>query len=463
VATCAVSPDRIDRRTVLRAGALAAAGPLLAACGAMDNLLAVDVVRVAVSWSDAELAAFQSVLDVFRQRTQYEVDVIPLGDDIADAVTSQVNGRPDIVMLPRVGLVGQNSHRLAPLPAGTWHDDWLASSWRDVVSVDGGAGGPTPYGLPFKVANQSVLWYRQDVFDDLGLAPPATWSAWLAVNDTLLRHGITPLALGAGDGWPLEQFFANVLRGCQPDVYRRLATSDPPVDLWQGAGFGQALRLLGGMLSVEGVLSGGVERSLVMQYPDSIVEVFGYHNAAMVVSADFAGPVIDEFRRPPARVGAIPFPVVDGVPAERARADEQDLVIGRNGFPTDHPLVIGADVAVLLAPVRPGARALVNWLATPEAPLPWITGHGGFIAANRRTDLGAYGPVVKTLAAAVADTGSLTFDLSDSVGALGGSGGLFPVLEDFLRAVGDGHPDRVGPAAATAARRMHDTEVAHGR
>lgn len=456
--------DRIGRRTVLRAGALAAAAPLLAACGVVDDLLAVNLVRVAVSWGDAELAAFQDVLDEFRDHyPQYEVDVIPLGDDIADAVSSQVNGRPDVVLLPRPGLVVENLDRLAPLPPGTWRDDWLSPAWRDLVWQPTRPGGPAvPYGLPFKVANESALWYRKDVFDRLHLAPPATWSAWLDVNDVLIGNGIAPLAIGAGDGWPLVAFFSNVLRSCYPFAYEQLARPQPPADLWTGPEFTNALRLFGRMLSVPGALSGGVNRTLAMQYPDSVVEVFGYDNAAMVVSADFAAPVVTGLRRPPAEIGVVPFPVVDGIGVDRVSRDDADLAVGTAAFSGDRPLVIGADIAVLLQPVGAGAAKLVQWLARPTAPLPWITGHGGFIAANRRTPVRYYQPLVEPLVAQMSSS-AFVFDLSDELGSLGGSGALFSVLEDFLRAVGDGGGDRVDGAAQAAAARMRELEEDHGR
>lgn len=447
----------IDRRTILRAGALAAASPLLGACGAFDNLLTSDVVRVAVSWSDEELAAFQRVLDNFRQHSPYEVDVIPLGDDIADAVTSQVNGKPDVVMLPRPGLIGPNLARLAPLPPGTWHSEWLLARWRDYVWHGGVA-----YGLPFKVANESALWYRRDVFDALHLDPPTTWSRWLDVNDTLLRNGITPLSIGGGDGWPLAAFFANVLRGWAPDGYGTFANPSPPPESWHLPAFAQALRLLGGMLSVKGVLSGGVDRTLAQQYPDSIVDVFGYHNAAMVVSADFAAPVIEEFTRPPARVGVVPFPTVDGIGLDRVGPGDQDLAAYPNRD-VPPPLVIGADIAVLLAPASKGAQDFVRWLAQPDTPVPWISGHGGFIAANEQTKASAYDAVIAPLRAPLLAYDPLfVFDLSDAMGSLGGSGALFTVLEEFLRTVGDGHTDRIDDAANAAVRQMIHIEAADG-
>jgi alpha-glucoside transport system substrate-binding protein len=448
----------VDRRTVLRAGAFAAASPLLAACGALDNLVTSGVVRVAVSWSDAELAAFQLVLNGFRKQSQYEVDVIPLGDDIADAVTSQVNGKPDIVMLPRPGLIVPNLSRIAPLPPGAWHPRWLSDGWQDNVWH-----ADVPYGLPFKVANQSALWYRQDVFDALHLNPPTTWSQWLDVNDTLLRNGITPLSIGGGDGWPLTAFFANVLRGWAADSYGTFANPSPPPSSWRGVAFTQALRLLGGMLSVRGVLSGGVDRTLAQQYPDSIVDVFGYHNAAMVVSADYAAPVVTEFTRPPAVAGVMPFPAVDGINPGRVGPGDEDLAADpRRNDNLSSPLIVGADIAVVLQPASRGANDFVRWLAQPDTPVPWISGHGGFIAANRQTPASDYDALVEPLLAPFTTNDPFVFDLSDAMGSLGGSGALFSVLENFLRAVGDGRSDRIVDAANSAADRMTDIEAADG-
>jgi len=34
----------------------------------------------------------------------------------------------------------------------------------------------------------------RDLFDALHLSAPTTWSEWLALNDTLIRRGIAPLA-----------------------------------------------------------------------------------------------------------------------------------------------------------------------------------------------------------------------------------------------------------------------------
>jgi alpha-glucoside transport system substrate-binding protein len=447
---------------VLRAAGLAAAAPLFTACGAVDNLFSLDTIRVAVTWSDSELAAFRSVVDDFlRLYPRYQVDVIPLGDDIASALSSGANGRPDVVMMPRPGLVQEHVDQLAPLD-DLWNPNFYAPGWPGLVDA---GSPPRSYGVPFKLANESALWYRKDLFDAHNIRAPRTWSEWLGVNDRLIGLGITPLALGAGDGWPLSGFFDNVLESCFRDYYDSLAVPNPRVELWRAREFTTALRLFGTMLSVPGVLSGGVDRTLVQQFPDAVVEVFGYHRAAMVVSADFAEPIIREFLQPPATYDVVRFPLVDGIPVAHQRSDNTDLVAGPRRASGRPPLVIGADIAVLPTPVTGAARDFVSWLAGSEAPLPWITGHGGFIGPNRNTDTRHYTPAVCKLLPTQAELNDpgLVFDLSDELGSLGGSGAYWQVLEDFLRTVGDGHPELVDSAAETAAARMYDIGVSHGR
>ncbi len=48
-------------------------------------------------------------------------------------------------------------------------------------------------------ANVSLLWYREDVFEELGLEPPRTWSQLLEVGDSLKENGWDyPLAFAGG-------------------------------------------------------------------------------------------------------------------------------------------------------------------------------------------------------------------------------------------------------------------------
>lgn len=78
---------------------------------------------MAVTWSAAELASFRRVVDNLRRlpgEMTYHVDLLPYGDDISAALAARGAGRPDVVLLPRPGLVAENLEVLAPLPAKSW-------------------------------------------------------------------------------------------------------------------------------------------------------------------------------------------------------------------------------------------------------------------------------------------------------------------------------------------------------
>jgi alpha-glucoside transport system substrate-binding protein len=436
----------LNRRQFLAGAAAGAAGSAVTSCRAADVLGLRPQVRVAVSWSATELQAFRKVLDRLSV-DQYGIDLVPLGDDIETAlgsVGSRYGRRPDIVMLPRPGLVAAHLKRgdLAPLPynaTATWR---YAKVW-DLPAADG-----AHYGLPFKMAHKSAVWYRKDVFKRFGLEIPATWGEWLDLNDQLLANGVPPLALGAADGWVLTDFFENVLLGCAPAQYRALERRQP--GLWTDRGVQQAFRLLGRMWAAPGVLAGGLDRSLAQQFPDAVVEVFGHGHAAMVLSADYAELVIRQFGDP-LNAGVFPFPVVAGAAGALAR--------------TQPPLVVGGDVAVLAASPSEQAKDLVAKLAEPAAPLPWIDGYGGFLAANPQTSDRHYSPELAGLADQLSrqPAGPIAFDLSDQLGALGGSDGLWQVLQDLLVKVVTSGPQAVEAAAAEACRAMSDLEAELGQ
>lgn len=385
----------------------ATAAVLAAGCSGTPDVLGLRrSVRVAVSWSGEELRAFHSVLNGLG-RLDYPVEVVPLGDDISTAFGPRTARRPDLVMLPQPGLVPEHKKDLESMPDDL-ADRGRARLWDELLVVDG-----TTYGLPFKTAHKSAVWYRPSVLDKAGLKPPTQWSEWLEVNRSLSLSGIRPLSLGAGDGWVLTDFLENVLLGSSPPTYQALATATNPRPS-EHPQFAAALRLLGTMWSAPDTLAGGVERSLVQQFPDAIVEVFGHRRAAMVLASDFAEPVVRSFAADPDDIGMFAFPPIS--PGGAA------------------PVVVGGDVMVLPKPTTDDARDLVRRLAAPAAVDPWITA-GGFLADGRVT---GYSPELTRLAKQlVAPGASLQFDLSDRLGKLGAMNGLWRVLTDFLDRIGN--------------------------
>ncbi|MEQ7123385.1 ABC transporter substrate-binding protein [Actinopolymorpha sp. B11F2] len=434
-------PARLSRRGLLRtAGLLPLAGGG-AGCSAGYDLVRPDsAVRVAVAWSAAELVAFRRLIDHLddlpgmRPKT-YAVEPVPLGDDISTALAARGAGRVDVVMLPMPGLVWENRDVLEPLPRdllsyGTVGENYDLV-WRDLLFDPEEGSDPAAYGLPFKLAHESLVWYRTCVFAKYGLEPPRTWEEWTDVNAELVRRGVAPLAVAAADGWMLTLFFENVLLGHSPCAYRGLRGGSPRP--WDHPKVRDTLVLLGQMWGAPGALSGGVKKSLVQQFPDAVLEVFRYHRAAMVLVPDFAEPFVRDFGRPEGdgctdHWGIFAFP----------RVDAQDA-----------PLIAGGDAAVLTRAAVDDAADLIRRLAHPSAPVNWIAGHGGFIPANRNTPQGSYTPKVGSFARQLHER-PYQFDLSDQIGAIGGREGLWRVLQDLLAEVGNGHAD-LAPAAADRA------------
>ncbi|WP_327638189.1 ABC transporter substrate-binding protein [Kribbella sp. NBC_00482] len=381
-----------------------AATLLLAGCSS-DVLGLRRAVRVAVSWSGEELRAFHKVLAGLGT-LDYPVEVVPLGDAISTAFGTRSTRRPDVVMLPQPGLVPRHLADLEPIP-----DDIAPLGrvrlWKELLVHEG-----TTYGVPFKTAHKSAVWYRPSVFREHGVQPPRLWSEWLTLNRTLTQAGVTPMALAAGDGWVLTDFLENVLLGIAPSVYLGLATATNPRPSQQPQ-FGAALRLLGTMWSAPDLLAGGVKESLVQQFPDALVEVFGHRKAAMVLASDFAEPVVRSFAADSNDIGLFTFPPMTAGAAA--------------------PVVVGGDVMVLQKPTSEDARDLVRRLSASTAVDPWIA-EGGFLVDGRTT---GYSPELTLLAEQLTRPGEqLQFDLSDRLGRVGDINGLWRVLTDFLIAVG---------------------------
>jgi alpha-glucoside transport system substrate-binding protein len=445
----------ISRRALLAAGGAATLSTLVGCGGPASQ----GTVRVHVLWSGDELAAFREVMAEFSRRQRWRVELLTVGDDIGALLESQVGRRtrPDVVLLSLSGLALDHAADLAPVTEAVSRAqlDAFPLAWRMLVSGPsaGPAAGPD-LGVWFKVAHKSLVWYRKDVFREHQITPPESVADWLKVNRTLAGRGMPPLGIGAADGWVLTDLFENLLLGQDRRVYQALVpTREPgrsgqrpaPAARWREQPVADALTLLAELVRPDGpvpVLPGGVDRALLLQFQDSLVDVFARRRAAMVPAADFATPVIAQVADP-AEVGVFRFPGLPGRPK---------------------PLVVGGDLAVLPQPAEAGGKAALAWLASPEAARIWAR-HGGFISPLTAVGADAYGPAVRPYYDTVLDpatraalrgedlTQPLTFDLSDQLtgGLAGGDGqGSWQLLQDFVSRVGRGGdvPAAVGDAVA---------------
>ncbi|MER6603383.1 ABC transporter substrate-binding protein [Streptomyces parvus] len=374
-------------------------------------------ISVAAVWTGPEQANFTKVLDEFEKRTGADVTFVPAQDPIINFLGTKIAGKqpPDVAMIPQVGAVQQAAAKKWAKPVGPEARAQLgqnyAQVWQDLGAVDG-----TQYGVYFKAANKSLIWYNSAAFDNAGASEPKTWKDFLTTAETISASGVTPVSVGGADGWTLTDWFENVyLSQAGPEKYDQLAKHEIP---WTDPSVKDALTTLAELFGKPELIAGGADGALQTEFPASVTQTFtggDQPKGAMVFEGDFVAVNIAQTE---AKIGTdakvFPFPAVGA----------------------DSPVVTGGDAAVALKDSK-GAQALLTWLASADAAKIWAEA-GGFISPNKGLDLKAYpNEVQRTMAQALIDAGDdVRFDMSDQAPqSFGGTPGAgeWKILQDFLK------------------------------
>ncbi|MFD7135423.1 ABC transporter substrate-binding protein [Streptomyces sp. NPDC059894] len=425
------------RRTVRAAAALLAGALALTACGSDDDkssggesspgqesgssltLPKLDgtTLSVAAVWTGAEQANFKKVLAEFEERTGAKVTFVPAQDPIVNFLGSKIAGGqpPDVAMLPQPGAIQQAVEKKWAKPLGAEAKAELAKNysqgWQDIGAVDG-----TQYGVYFKAANKSLIWYNAQVFENAGATEPATWDELLTTAQTVYDSGVTPFSIPGADGWPLTDWFENVyLSQAGPEKYDQLAKHEIK---WTDPSVTKALTTLAQIWGQKDYVAGGAGGALQTEFTEAVTQTFtggDQPKAAMVYEGDFVQVNIGQTK---AEVGTdakvFPFPKVGDTA----------------------PVVSGGDAAVILKDSE-GAQALATFLASPDAAEIQAK-LGGYLSPNKNVDLSAYpNDVQRTIAEALIEAGDdFRFDMSDQAPqAFGGTPGKgeWKDLQDFLK------------------------------
>ena len=371
--------------------------------------------EVVAAWSGTEQGRFAAVLRDFTARTGVLVRYTSARYGMPEMLEKRfaTGNPPDVVLLPQPGLLRRYAEagRLVPLDAATSRavrDDY-SPVWQSVAS-----SGGRLYGVWFKAANKSLLWYDVAAFERVGIAPPEDLSGLLAAERTLRASGIAPFSVGASDQWTLTDWFENLyLQQAGPGKYDRLATHKIA---WTDASVETTLRFMAQVLAPQ-FLRGGVSTALRTGFEDSVATAFAAPaGAAMVCEGDFVASVIS------ARTGARIGVAVDAAPFPAAR-------------PVVPAVVGGGDVAVQLRPSKAAAE-LMRYFADPAAAAIWAA-RGGFLSPNQSLDLAVYpDALTRSIARRLIEAGDgFRFDLSDLQPAAFGSApgaGMQGALRDFL-------------------------------
>jgi ABC-type glycerol-3-phosphate transport system substrate-binding protein len=382
-------------------------------------------IEVIGGWSGGEQDAFTKVYEIFERETGAEVRYVAGGDDTSALLQARIQGHkpPNVAIMAQPGLVQQ----LAASGHLTELTDEVAEEvrrgygkiWRTLGSHDGRL-----YAVFYKATNKSSVWYNAKLLlDEYGQEElPKTWDEFLDVCRELSDFGVSPLSIGAADGWVLTDWFENVyLQVAGVELYDRLSRHEIP---WDHESVRKALTTLAEVFGHDDYLDGGREGALQTEFEASVVRVFGPQpSAVMVYEGDFVAGVINTDT--PARVGhdakVFPFPTID-----------------RSKSPGG--VVVGGDAAVALTDDE-ATMAFMKFLASPRAGTAW-TEQGGFLSPNKLVAVNSYPDgLTRQLARQImlADD-NIRYDMSDLYPAQFGATkgvGEWKAMQDFLNDPGD--------------------------
>ncbi len=388
-------------------GGTAGTTPSAATSGLPD--LSGQTLEVAAEWQKDEQKNFEAVLKGFEDATGATIKYTSTGDQTATILGTRVAGGnpPDIALIPQPGLIQQFVDKGAVQPLPQEVSDTVAANYGQAW-IDLGTFSGKLYGVWFKAANKSTMWYRPDVFDQAGIEPPQTWDDFITSLGTLRDSGATPLSVGGGDGWTLTDWFENVyLSSAGPDMYDQLTNHEIK---WTDPTVKKALQMLAEAWQSKYIAPNALQTA----FPDSVTQVFGTKKAAQVYEGDFVAGVISDSTK--AKVGT----------------DAKFYAFPQAG---DTVGVVGGGDAAVMFKDSPAAVALMQYLAGPEAADIWVK-LGGFTSPNKNVPAADYpDDISRQVADQLVNAEAFKFDMSDQTPSqFGGTPGQgeWKDLQDLL-------------------------------
>ncbi len=340
-----------------------------------ENERSTALVTVLGPWQGPALESFWAAVQPYARRKQISVNYEST-PDVGHVLAGRIEegSPPDIAILPSVALLQQYARagQLVPLRHALDRERLAAHfppGWLDLVSVDGEV-----YGLFYRAANQSLVWYSPGEFRQRRWSVPRTWGELVGLSERIAAGGLTPWSVGlksrVADGQAGTDWIENILlRSSGPEVYDRwvkhqIAWTNPAVVqafLAWGQIMGRPQRLYGGLAGALAAPPGEATFPLLQEPP----------GAYLCLADSSAQPLIAQ--RFPKRVGG---------------SDYDFFTLPALSPGQEAPVVAGADVLVLLR-ATPEAAALLAYLASAEVQTLWVQ-RGGFLALSAEVDLASY-------------------------------------------------------------------------
>ena len=387
-----------------------------AGTGAQPSQLTCDEPLVVTSlWGGAEEENFRTVLEDFQETYGVEVQYEGVRQDYATALQTRISGGnpPDLAIIPGIGFLRRFARDGSIVPiselgidVGSLQENY-APGILEVGQVDG-----EQYAIMVKFNSKSTMWYRPDVFSEIGVEPAEDWDGFIQLAEDIKAADEVPLGLGVSpDDWVLTDWFESIyVRQAGPEAYSQLFS---PEGNWADPSVVEAIDRMNVILSDENIAGGGINGALGRGFVDGIGQVFGPDpQAAMYYEGGFVGGIatgqVNTDLQPGETIDWFPFPTINGNDA----------------------VTIGGDVIAAFTQDC-GVKEFIEYMTMPQSGEVWA-GTGAIISPIRDVDTSVYpNELVQKEAEQVANASAVRFDGSDLLPA--GGPNLGALLQNALQ------------------------------
>ena len=396
-------------------------------------------VEVWAQWlpESSEAANFTYTLEPFLAATGITVNFQPTPDyETALQVAVDGGNAPDLAQIAQPGKMHQYAEAGSLVNLSDWFNTDKLSAELVPVFYDLGTFNDSLYGVYYKTDVKSIVWYPIQAFADAGYSVPTTWDELIALSDQIVADGTNPWCISIesqeADGWVATDWMEDILlRSAPPEIYNQWITHEIPFnhpEVLEAAEYMSQIWFTpdyayGGNTYINATWIGETQDPM---FAEGGPQCWMQKQAAWI--GGFWGANRDALADDP----TLPAAEWPNVPGED---------VGFFYFPPieeefGKPVLGAADMFVMFND-RPEVRALLEWLATPDAAAGWIE-KGGFLSPNTTVPNEWYQYPNDELAVMVSEATTLGFDASDLMPAAVGVGTFWSGMIDWVAANGEG-------------------------
>jgi alpha-glucoside transport system substrate-binding protein len=392
-------------------------------------------VTILAQWIEAEGEAFEATLADFADRTGITITYDGI-TDYETVLTVRVEGgdTPDLAQIAQPGLMNVFADQGDLVNLSEWiNEDQLfsdySSAWTDQASYNGNT-----YGVYFKGDTKSLVWYPVQAFADAGYAIPETWDDLTALSDQIVADGGKPWCIsiehGDASGWVATDWLEDILLRTAPvEIYEQWVNHEIPFnhpEVLEAAEIMKSYWFDSGYVLGDNI---GINATWVGDTPKPMFDDGGpscwMHRQASWISGFFPA---DPSRGSDSEGNEILY---------QAGEDAKFFYLPPIEEASGRPVLGGGDMFVMFND-RPEVRAVMEYLATPDAAKGWIE-LGSLISPNGAVPVDWYTTYAgQEIASILAAATTLQFDASDLMPADVGQGTFWSGMVDWVAANGEG-------------------------